>query len=153
MPLEKWHPLKELEGMRKEMERIWDEVFPAQRRVTPEWRGQTAKGTAVPPIDIIDRADEVLVKAEMPGVTRENIDISLQENTLTIKGEIKDGDEEKAENCTYCERDYRYYARSINIPFKITSDRIKANLKDGILYIHLPKAVEAQPRKITVEVS
>ncbi len=154
MALEKWHPLRELETMRREMDRIWEDLFPVTRRTETPWRRPVAeKGVAYPAIDIIDRADEVLVKAEMPGVAKDNIDISMQENTLTIKGEIKEETGAKEENYSYSERNYTSYMRSINIPFKITAEKITATLKDGILSIHLPKATEVLPKKITVEVS
>ena len=154
MALEKWHPLKELETMRREMDRIWEDLFPGARRVETPWRRTAGeKGVAYPAIDILDRANEIVVKAEMPGVAKDDIDISMQENTLTIKGEIKEDKEAKEENYYYSERNYASYMRSINIPFKITADKISAALKDGILTIHLPKATEVLPRKITVEVS
>lgn len=154
MALEKWHPLKELETMRREMDRIWADLFPVTQRVEAPWRKPSAgKSIAYPAIDVIDRDEEVLVRAEMPGVSKENIDISMQEKTLTIKGEIKEETGDKEENYTYSERNYRAYMRSINIPCKITADRISATLKDGLLSIRLPKAKEAQPKKITVEVS
>lgn len=153
MTLERWNPFKELESMRREMDRIWVELFPAQRRAEPSWRKPSGdKGTATPAIDIIDRPDEVLVKAELPGVKKEDIEISFQDSTLSIRGEIKEDEETKAENYSYSERDYRYYARAVAIPFKVSQDKISAALKDGILTIHLPKVQEEQAKKITVNV-
>lgn len=154
MALEKWHPLKELETMRREMDRIWEDLFPGARRAETPWRRTGGeKGVACPAIDIIDRPGEVVVKAEMPGVAKDDIDISMQEKTLTIKGEIKEEKGAKEENYSYSERNYASYMRSIEIPFKITADKVSATLKDGILSIHLPKATEVLPKKITVEVS
>lgn len=154
MALEKWSPLRELDTMRREMDRIWEELFPSVRRPFVEARGRKPEGgTAVPAIDIIDKNEEIIIVAEMPGVAKENVDISLQENTLTIKGEIKDTEEFKDENYYYSERAYRSYLRSIDIPFKINPDNMKANLNNGLLYIHVQKAVEVQPKKIKVEIS
>lgn len=150
MTLERWHPLRELESMKREMDKIWEDLFVPRRET---WKRQPETGgTVTPPIDIIDRESEVLVKAEMPGVAKEDIEISMNDSTLSIKGELKAETGDKAESYAYSERNYRYLARSISIPFKISPDKIKANLKDGILYIHMPKAQEAQPRKIQVEV-
>ncbi len=149
MTLERWHPLRELESMKREMDKIWDDLFIPRRE---PWKRQSETGgTVSPPIDIIDRDSEVLVKAEMPGVAKEDIDISMNDSTLSIKGELKAETEAKGENYAYSERNYRYFARSISIPFKISPEKIKASLKDGILYIHMPKAQEAQPKKIQVE--
>lgn len=151
MPIDKWNPIKELESMRRDMDRIWDDLFP--RRAESPWRRPAGKedGIAAPAIDIIDRAAEIVVRAEMPGVRKEDIDISLQDGTLTIKGEIKEETSQNEGNYTYSERNYSSFARSLNIPFKIRQDAIKATLKEGVLSIELPKALEEQPRKITVE--
>lgn len=155
MAFEKWNPLRELETMRREMDRIWDELFtPGRRQAEASWKRPASEtGIASPPIDIIDKNNEVIVKAEMPGVSKENIDISLQDSTLTLKGELKDDSAVKDGNYTYSERNYHYYSRALTIPFKIDQSKIKANLKDGILYIHLPKVAEEQPKKINVEIS
>lgn len=154
MPLDKWNPLKELDSMRREMDRIWEDLFP--RRPESPWKRPVAtqeQGTATPAIDIIDRADEIVVRAEMPGVAKDDIDVSLQEGTLTIKGEVKEEAGQKEGNYSYSERNYRYFARSLNIPFKIRQENIKATLKDGVLSVQLPKVLEEQTRKITVSVS
>lgn len=151
MTLERWNPFKELENMRRDMDRIWVELFPPKREAA--WRKPDgAKGTATPAIDIIDRDKEVLLKAEMPGVKKEDIEISYQDNTLSIKGEIKDDEEAGKENYSYSERDYRFYARAVSIPFKVRHDKITASLKDGVLSVHLPKLEEEQPKKITVNI-
>ncbi|MCR4288079.1 MAG: Hsp20 family protein, partial [Deltaproteobacteria bacterium] len=89
MTLEKWHPLRDLENMRREMDRVFEEFFPTSRRTLNELiskRLPAEKGIALPSIDIIDRDDEVEIMAELPGVPKENIEISFQENVLTVKG-------------------------------------------------------------------
>ena len=73
MPLDKWNPLKELESMRKEMDRIWEDLFPSRKVEAAPWKRQAAgqeQATVSPAIDIIDRTDEIVVRAEMPGVER-----------------------------------------------------------------------------------
>lgn len=156
MALEKWHPLRELEGMRREMDRIMEGFFPAAGRALHEFpwaiKAAAEKGVATPPIDIMDKEDTVLVVVEMPGVRKDDIEISFQDDTLIVKGEIKGGNAMKEGSRYYSERHYCCYSRAINIPFKITPGNITAALKDGILSIHLPKTKEAQPKKITVEV-
>ena len=156
MPLDKWNPLKELDSMRREMDRIWEDIFPARKTEAAPWKRQPAgqeQATVSPAIDIVDKAAEIIIRAEMPGVAKEDIDISLQDSTLSIRGELKTDAAQKEGGYTYSERNYRYLARSLNIPFKIKQDGIKATLKDGILTVQLPKAVEEQPRKITVDIS
>ncbi|MBI5453042.1 MAG: Hsp20/alpha crystallin family protein [Deltaproteobacteria bacterium] len=154
MSLEKWNPLRELESMKREMDKIWDDVFASPRRVEVPWRRPAERGgVASPAVDIIDKPNEIIVKAEMPGVAKENIDISMQEGTLTLKGEIKEEAEKENGEYSYSERTYRYYSRAINIPVKIAAEAIKATLKDGILSVHLPKAEDLQPKKIKVEIA
>jgi HSP20 family protein len=152
MFMEKWQPLKELENMRKEMDRILDELLPTQLRHAGEAWKKGDKGVATPPIDIIDRNGEILVKAEMPGVEKEGLNISLQEDSLTIKGDIRPDPDLKPENYTYSERNYCSYARTIKVPLKVNLEGITATLKDGLLTVRLPKAEELRPRKIQVEV-
>ena len=155
MALEKWNPLRELDAMRREMDRIWEDIFPP-RKVDQPWRRQPAgreEATVSPAIDIIDRNDEIVVRAEMPGVPKDGIDVSFQDSALTLKGEVKDDASAKEGNYSYSERNYRYFLRSVNIPFKVRQEGIKASLKDGVLSVHLPKVLEEQPRRINVEIS
>lgn len=151
MSLERWSPLHELETMKREMDRIWHDVFAAPSPAAAKPPEQ--KGVATPAIDIIDRDGEVLIRAEMPGVRREDISVSLEENTLSIKGEIKEETEKEGIGHTYSERKWRAFARSINLPVKIRAAEIKATLKDGLLCVRLPKEVEHQPRKIKIDLS
>jgi HSP20 family protein len=155
MDLEQWHPLKEIESMCREMDSMWEEIFPTPRRsLLAPWRRLASKDdTAIPAIDVIDKADEILVRCEMPGVEKKNIDVSVPEDTLTVKGEVEKDKEYKDEDYYHRERTYRSYTRSIHIPEKVKADKIKASVKDGMLNVHIPKAEELKPRKIKVEVS
>jgi HSP20 family protein len=105
-----------------------------------------------PSVDMFDKKDEIVVKAEIPGVEKENISISLSDNMLTIKGEMKKEEEVKEEDYYYSERSYGSFSRSLNLPAKVQAEKIKASFKNGILEIHLPKAEEAKPKEIKVEV-
>ncbi|MFQ5441311.1 MAG: Hsp20/alpha crystallin family protein [Thermodesulfobacteriota bacterium] len=155
MSIEKWNPFKEIDSMRREMDRLWDQVFPTSRRFLRELpvKSLMEKETAVPAIDIVEKAGEVEVRAEMPGVDKDDIEISLQENRLTITGKLQKEKETKDEDYYYRERSYNSISRSIDIPYKVNPAKIKAGLKNGILTVHLPKAAELQPKKIKVEVS
>lgn len=155
MSLERWHPLNELEAMRREMDRIWRDVF-TPRRPAPDVyikRGEGAEGAAIPPVDIIDREKEILVKAEMPGVKKEDVSVSLEDSTLSIRGEVKEKKEEEGQRYAYAERKHRTFMRSINLPVKVAHDRITAAIRDGLLYVHLPKLEEEQTRKIKIDIS
>ncbi len=153
MSIQKWQPFSELESLRKEMERLIDEFFPTKGSyISPVWR-RSAEEVAVPSVDMVDRGDEILVSMEMPGVEKDNIDVSIQEDTLTVKGTIKKETEEKEENYIKRERTYSSFERALRLPVKVNPEKIKAVLKNGILYIHLPKAEEVKPKKIKIDVS
>jgi len=154
MAIDRWNPLKEIDKMSKDMDRLWDQVFPTSRRFLKELpvKALMEKDSAPPAIDIIDRPEALIVKAELPGVEKDNVDISLLENRLTISGKIERDKEEKKENFYYSERSYTSYSRTVDIPCKVNADKIKAALKNGVLTVTLPKAEEVKSKKITVEV-
>ncbi len=154
MAIDRWNPFKEIDRMSKDMDRLWDQVFPTSRRFLKELpvKAIMERETTPPAIDIIERPDAVIVKAELPGVEKDNIDISVQENRLTISGKIERDKEEKKEDFYYSERSYTSYSRSVDIPCKVNAELITAKLKNGILTVTLPKAEEVKAKKIKVEV-
>ncbi len=153
MSIQKWHPFSELDSLRKEMERLIDEFFPAKGLYTgPVWR-KGAEDIAVPSVDMVDRDEEILVSVEMPGVEKDNIEVSLEGDTLTVRGTVKKESEEKEEDYIKRERTYSSFERALRVPVKIDPEKIKAVLRNGILYIHLPKAEEVKPRKIKIDIS
>jgi len=154
MAIDRWSPFKEIDKMSKDMDRLWDQVFPTSRRFLRELpvKAIMARKTTPPAIDIIERPEAIIVKAELPGVEKDNIDISLQENRLTISGNIEKDKEEKKEDFYYSERSYTSYSRSIDIPCRVNAERITAKLKNGILTVTMPKAEDVKAKKITVEV-
>lgn len=150
MSIVKWSPFKELEDMRKDIERMFEEFFePFPRRRRRWW---SREGMVVPNIDVYDKKGEVVVKAELPGVEKDNIDITITKDTLTIKGEIKKDEEVKEEDYYAREISYGSFARTIALPMEVDSEKAKATFKNGILEIVLPKKEEAKPKEIKVEV-
>lgn len=155
MSIEKWRPFKELEMIQKEMDHLWDELFPRTRRLFrggPRLRPIQEEGIAIPAVDIIDKKDALQVKIELPGVEKDQIDLSVDEDSLVIKGEIKKEEEIKEEDYYHCERSYQRFARTIALPTKVDASKIKATFKDGVLEVNLPKAEEVKRKKIKVDV-
>ena len=103
-------------------------------------------------MDIFETADSIVMRAELPGVSRENIDIQVRDNTLTLKGERKFEREVKDENYRRVERSYGAFQRAFSLPTLIQQDKIKAVFKDGVLEVTMPKAVEAKPKQVKIEV-
>lgn len=138
-----WRPFQEL---RKEVDRLFQEFF--GKSYFPErWEGIEW----VPSIDVSETEDEIIVKADIPGVKPEDIEINLVDNVLTIKGEKKREKEEKKENFYRVERYYGTFMRSIQIPSEVDVEKIKAQYKDGVLKVTLPKKPESKGKTIKIE--
>ena len=141
-----WKPF-EFERMRREMDRLWDSFF--ERR--PATRAKE-EGAWFPSVDVSEAEGELVVKAELPGMDPKNMDISLREGVLTIKGEKKQEKEEKEEGYHLVERSYGSFTRSIRLPKEVQSEKINASYKDGVLRITLPKTEEAKKKEIKIKV-
>jgi HSP20 family protein len=115
---------------------------------------EEAAGTGLAPrLDVIEREDEFLVKAELPGVKKDDIEVSLEDGVLTITAETKSETEEKeGERVIRQERRYGKYLRSLRLGKEIDERKVKAAYKDGVLELTLPKAEEVKPKKISVDV-
>lgn len=150
MALMKWSPPK---GIERWFEEFFEEPFsPHIWRRLSRWRRLRELEGISPAVDMYDKKNEIVVKAEVPGVEKENINISLTDNTLTIKGEIKKEEEIKEEDYHYSERSYGSFVRVLTLPAKVQADKVKASFSNGILEIHLPKAEGAKPKEIKVGV-
>jgi HSP20 family protein len=131
----------ELSGMQQEMNRLFDEFFGEQRAEEGSW---------MPSVDVSETQTETVVRAELPGMTQDDIELNLQENVLTLKGEKKQEKKEEGENFHRVERTYGSFSRSFSIPAGVKAEDIKATFKDGVLKITLPKPEEVRPKKIEV---
>ncbi len=156
MSIEKWHSFKELDNIRRDFDRVLEEIFPVSRRAffnIPWVRSSAVTGEEAPAIDLVEQENELVLKANMPGVKKEDIDVSLQEDTLCIKGESHETVEKKEENSFYSERRETSYSRSVVLPCKVDEKKIKASLKDGVLTINMPKSDEVKAKRTRVDIS
>ncbi len=153
MSIVRWSPMKEIEEMRRDMERLFEEFFEPVRRRRRYWGRTTEEGVIVPNIELYDRKGEIVVRAEIPGVDKKDIDLTITENALTIKGEVKRQEEVKEEDFYAAEIRYGSFSRTIPLPVEVDSEQARATYKNGILEIVLPKKEEAKPKEIKVEVS
>lgn len=113
----------------------------------------TASSTppAWPALDIADRENDVLVKAEVPGMDAQDIEISVHGNILSISGEKKEAHEDKKEGYYHCERTYGNFRRDITLPTEVNPDKVNAEMKNGVLTVTLPKAERAKTVKVKVK--
>jgi HSP20 family protein len=153
MSLVRWNPARDLAtwpsdlfGIQREMNKMFDGVF----RGTGDEDYSFSSWT--PAVDIAEHDDEYLVKVELPGVNKDEVKLTLENNILTIRGEKKQEKETKKENYHRVERSYGSFQRSFTLPAAVKSDKIDASYKDGILKVSLPKAEEAKPKQIEVKV-
>jgi HSP20 family protein len=134
--------------MRSELDEMFEDFFDwgksGEELTTMEWS---------PSVDISENDDNIVVNAEIPGMNKEDINVSVRDDTLTIKGEKKREREEEEENYHVVERSYGRFQRSFTLPDNVKSDDIKANYKDGVLNITIPKTEEAKSKELKVDVS
>jgi HSP20 family protein len=147
MAITRWRPFRDLVSIQDEMNRLFDDFF--GRPVTrPEW----TEGVWTPSVDVSETKDNVIINAEIPGMSKEDVKLSVQNNVLTLSGERKQEKEEKDANYHRIERSYGSFSRSFTLPASVKPDKVKATYKDGILKITLPKSEEAKPKQIPIGV-
>jgi HSP20 family protein len=144
--LVRWNPIREMDRVQTVMDRLFNDAF-----YRPWFGIRSTEAVGSVPVDVYESADEFVVKAPMPGVTSENLDVTYEAGVLTIRGEVPEEKEVQGE-CVCQERGFGKFARSISLPGDIVADKIVASLKDGVLTLHLPKAEEIKPKKINVKV-
>ena len=138
----RWDPFREMFLMRRNMDRLFDSMIGEQGDWTP-----TAWNLA---LDLVEDNDEYVVKASLPGINPDDIEITFNDKVLTIKGEIKK--EQVSENTQYHLRERRYgsFSRSISLPRGVNADAIEASYNHGVLTLRLPKMEEVKPKRISV---
>jgi HSP20 family protein len=142
-----------------DMEKVfanWFEDFwsrPIPRLWRPDFWRQWPESLEAPALDVYEEKGDLVVKAEIPGLTKDEIDISLEENILTIKGERKKEEEVKEDDYYRCERTFGAFSRSIELPANVKTDKVNASFKDGVLEIRLPKVEEAKKNVVKVKVA
>lgn len=152
MAIERWRPFEEL----REMERLMEEMvrWPLRpwKRPLIWWRIPTEEVGWSPPVEMYEKQDRFVVRAELPGIKKEEVDISLVGDTLTISGERKPEVDIKDEEYLRCELCYGKFSRTITLPSSVDSSKVEATYENGILLITLPKIEEAKPKKIELKV-
>ena len=146
MTLMRWNPYREMVSLRDAMDRLLLRSLVEPFRYWPE---RMESGRAVS-VDRYESNGNLVVNAELPGLKPEDVDISLSDNRLTIKGEYQTEDEGERGNVHYQERRYGRFERSFALPTSVDTDAVEAEFQDGVLTVTLPKPEEAKPKKIEV---
>jgi len=148
--LTRWEPFRELSTMQDRMNRM-NRVFREQYSPQNPEEALTTAGFA-PPVDIYEDEHTITLKLEVPGIDEKDIDVRIENNTLTVHGERKIEKEEKEENFRRIERQYGSFTRSFTLPSTVDPAQVSANYERGVLKINLAKKAEARPKQIKVNV-
>ena len=145
MSISRWDPFRDLSVLQERMNRLFEDAGRG-------YRGDDASATTTwsPAVDIFETENEIMVKAELPGIERKDITLNLDNNVLTVKGERKFEKETRQENYHRIERSYGGFSRAFSIPAIVDDEKIRADYKDGILTIALPKKEQVKPKQIRI---
>lgn len=142
----RWDPFKEISSLREEIDRLFDTFFGRQTSMV------SGEAFWVPAVDVEETESEYIVKAELPGLKKEDIKISITDDTLTISGERKMQKEEKGKTYHRIEMNYGKFERTIRFPSEVLPDKAKASYKDGILSITIPKSEKAKAKELEIQI-
>ncbi len=144
--LTRWEPVSEMITLRDAMDRLFDDAF------TRPW-GLTngGRGMSMPAVDMYQTDNDVVVKMAVPGIKPEDVQISVTGDTLTVKGEIKENNDNKQKAYHIREQRWGSFERVLSLPTDVKTDKAQAEFENGVLTVTLPKAEEVKPKTITVK--
>jgi len=147
----RWDPFRGLVRMQRDMDRLFNELF-GQPMV--RWEREEEEGIRIPSVDVIETEHEVVVKAELPGIDKDKIQVEVMPEQLNLSAEMREEREHKEGTLHRRERVWGRFERSIPLPCEVIGDQVKASYRDGLLEVHLPKSERAKaatPRKVSIE--
>jgi HSP20 family protein len=146
-PFRELNPFRDLDWMQRDMDRLWDSFYEGRWRPVVDGAREW-----LPSVDVSETKNDIVVKAEIPGMDAKDIDVSLSDGQLVIKGEKKQEREENEEDYHFVERSYGSFSRSVHLPKDVKGDKITASYKKGVLKVVLPKSEEAKTKEVKVKV-
>jgi HSP20 family protein len=149
MAIVRFEPFRDLLSLQDRMNRMFDESYRHRGGTEEDW---ALGGAWAPAVDIFERDGNIVLKAELPGVDPKDVQVHLENNVLTLRGERKFDQEVKKESYHRVERSYGAFSRSFHLPTTVDVNNIKADYKDGVLNVALPKREEAKAKQITINV-
>jgi HSP20 family protein len=141
--LTRWEPLREMMTLREAMDQLFDDAFTRPRSQSGD--------SIIPPVDLYQTPDEVIVKVNLPGLKAEDVQISVTSDVLALRGEFKQESEKKVATYHMLERRSGSFERSVMLPTVVQTGKARADFEDGVLTITLPKAEAVKPKTITVK--
>lgn len=142
MALVRWDPIRELDSLQGDMNRLFDRFF----------EGRTPNGGRrwIPPMDLLETEDHLVLRADLPGLAEEDVEIEIKDNVLTVSGERTAENEEKHGGYYRVERAFGSFSRSLTLPQGVDADRVQASFDKGVLEVLIPKPAETKPTRIQI---
>jgi HSP20 family protein len=143
MALVRWDPIRELDSLQSDMNRLFDRFF----------EGRAANSTArrwIPAMDLVETDDHLVLRGDLPGMTEDDVDIEIKDNILTVSGERKSEREDKSEGYHRVERAFGTFSRSLTLPAGVDADKVEAHFDNGVLEVRIPKPAEAKPTRVQI---
>ena len=148
MALIRWEPVRELSSIQTEMNRLFNTFFDSPAG----GNGHQALRRWVPAMDLVETDDEYVLRADLPGLSEDDVKIELDDNLLTVSGERKSEREERKEGYYRVERSSGTFSRSLTLPEGVDPDAVRANFDKGVLEVRIPKPAQRKPRKVAISV-
>jgi HSP20 family protein len=143
MALVRWDPIRELDSLQGDMNRLFDHFF----------EGRSTNGSSrrwMPAMDLVETDDHLVLRGDLPGLTEDDIEIEIKDNVLTVSGERRAKDEEKGEGYHRVERAFGRFSRSLTVPQGIDAGQVEAQFENGVLEVRIPKPAEAEPTRVQI---
>jgi HSP20 family protein len=147
MALIRWEPARELQTIQQEMNRLFGSVFDA-----PEGNGGAVQRRWIPAMDLVEEGEHFVLRADLPGVKDDDINVELEDNVLTISGERRSEHEERKEGYHRIERAAGRFARSLTLPDGVDPESVDAKFENGVLTVQIPKPEQRKPRRVAINV-
>lgn len=149
MALIRWEPVRELQSIQQEMNRLFGAAFDSQAGSTTATNGARSW---IPAMDLVEEDEQFVLRADLPGVQEEDVNVELQDNMLTISGERKSDLERRSEGYYRIERAVGTFSRSLTLPEGVDPESIGASFNNGVLEVRVPKPEQRKPRRVAINV-
>jgi HSP20 family protein len=144
MAISRWDPFRDLMSIQNELNRLFGRTYAGGE-------SEAGSGTWMPALDVFETQDKFIVKVELPGLNPDEVDVSVEDSTLTIRGERKFYEDVSDDSFHRVERRYGAFQRSLSLPQTADAERIEASFDRGVLTVEVPKAEQAKPKKIQIK--
>ncbi len=148
MALIRWEPVRELNTIQNEMNRLFNTFF--EPGATHQGGGQTTGRRWLPAMDLAEAGDDFVLRADLPGLSENDVNIELEDSVLTISGERKSEHDERGEGYYRLERAFGSFSRSLTLPEGVDPEKVQASFDRGVLEVRIPKPEQRKPRKVTI---